>query len=378
MTSTPALSPEGEYYVFLESVLEDSLKVICSIYIPVVALVAWIVHWNTPAEMQSFRLTMTNGAVWMVTNIVYWSLLFRPMPLSPLPIATAKGLLTGVDAIPNQYALYIGLIIAMNFSVAITLCLGTQYMTLTQPLLCRRISRQQGIAIFVCTHVGMSALCALLFWFMALNDVSEEELRAVIEREEPQLASYVKDRFLVGFHPENSLTLITPLTILWFSLNVTAWIYMLVSTIRSVIFKINKGTVEKTQKFRRCVAMVLTLRTFVPLTSTAIPAVVSATLILFEVPRISGFLVTFILVASSNGLLTCVPATLYLKPYREALLKLLCVSRIKKFLRRNAGESSVATTTSSGLTLHGKLSPLKKLNSVNSITASFAASDANL
>ncbi|KAH7694167.1 hypothetical protein AAVH_38792, partial [Aphelenchoides avenae] len=78
-----------------------------------------------------------------------------------------------------------------------------------------------------------------------------------------------------------------------------------------------------------------------------IPAVVCATLILFEVPRISGFLVTFILVASSNGLLTCVPATLYLKPYREALLKLLCVPRIKKFLRRNAGESSVATTTSS-------------------------------
>lgn len=103
MTSTPALSPEGAYYVFLENVLEDSLKVICSIYIPVVALVAWIVHWNTPAEMQSFRLTMTNGAVWMVTNILFWSLLFRPMPLAPLSIATAKGERTRLDPIPIQF-----------------------------------------------------------------------------------------------------------------------------------------------------------------------------------------------------------------------------------------------------------------------------------
>ncbi|KAH7721282.1 hypothetical protein AAVH_11245 [Aphelenchoides avenae] len=245
------------------------------------------------------------------------------------------------------------------------------------PLLCRRITRQQGIGIFVVSHLAMTAICALLFWHMALNDVSEEELRAVVEREEPQLSGYVKERALVGFHPENSLTLITPLTIFWEMLIGTAWIYMLVSTIRSVIFKINKGTVEKTQKFRRCIAMILTLRTFVPLASTAVPAVAFAVLTLFEVPHIAGFFVAFILLASTNGLLMCVPAVFYLKPYREALLRLFCVRRIKKLLRGGESESSVKTTALSGSSPLGTLPPLKKLNSVNTISASLATSDAS-
>lgn len=91
MEFAAASSLDEAYYAFLENVLEIGLKTLLAVYIPVLTLVFWVVHWNTPAEMQSFRLTMTNGSFWMLTGIVYWSFLFRPMPLAPLPIATAKG-----------------------------------------------------------------------------------------------------------------------------------------------------------------------------------------------------------------------------------------------------------------------------------------------
>lgn len=91
MDNATAVTSEVRDYESLEALQETGLKILVSIYAPILALLMWIVHFNTPEEMASFRLTMSNGALSMFLNIVFWSVLFRPMPLTPLPMATVKG-----------------------------------------------------------------------------------------------------------------------------------------------------------------------------------------------------------------------------------------------------------------------------------------------
>lgn len=117
------------------------------------------------------------------------------------------------------------------------LCLGTQYTTVAFPMLFRRLDIRHGIAVFVSFHVTMTLLCVAVVAYSATLSATEGALRRFVLQEFPQLLEFVEDRTLIGFLPGNGPTLVTPCIVVWLTLLTALWIFMLVSTLKTVVFK---------------------------------------------------------------------------------------------------------------------------------------------
>ncbi|KAH7698325.1 hypothetical protein AAVH_34585, partial [Aphelenchoides avenae] len=248
---------------------------------------------------------------------------------------------------PTQYSLCIGLTLYMNVSVSFTLCLGTQYTTVAFPMLFRRLDLRHGLAVFVSCHVTITLLCFAVVTYSATTSAPEDALRRYVQQEFPQLYDYAGNRTLIGFLPDSGPILVMPCIVLWLTLLASLWIFMLVSTLRTVVFKPNVTANERTHRFRRTVALTLTTRTVIPLLTLIIPAVTGSLLMWIRAADVSGVIAGFLILASTTGLLMGVSLTLLVKTYKEGLKKMLRLGQIKRMLGLSHVETTMTATTKS-------------------------------
>lgn len=102
---------------------------------------------------------------------------------------------------------------------------------------------------------------------------------------------------------------------------------------------------ERTQRFRRTVALTLTTRTVIPLLTLITPAVTGSLLIWIGAADVSGVIAGFLVLASTTGLLMAVSLTLFVKTYKEGLKKMLRVGQIKRMLGLSESEVTMTANT---------------------------------
>ncbi|KAH7702829.1 hypothetical protein AAVH_30007 [Aphelenchoides avenae] len=331
---------EAAYYIELEESYRTAM--IIAIIVNILQLgPSMIVIWRyTPKEMSSFRYTVTNCTVWLFLSVLFFTFVFRPIVISPLSIAAVTGFF------PTQYALCIGLTLYMNVSVSFTLCLGTQYTTVAFPMLFRRLDIRHGIAVFVSCHVTMSLVCFGVVTYSTSTNAPEDALRLFVQQEFHELSYYVKDRKLIGSLPDSGSTLVTPCIVVWLSCLASVWIFMLVSTLRTVVFK--KTSDERTRHIRRTVGLTLTARTVIPLLTLTIPAVSGSLFMWTRATDVGGVIAGFMIFSSLTGPLMAVSLTLFVKSYKEGLKKMLRLGEIKRMLGLSESETTTTANTKGG------------------------------
>lgn len=174
-------SPDAIYFANLEFCYQLAFDAVLVAYVPVMLIYAWVVWWHSPNEFSSFQLTATNTIFWVLLPVPYYSIFFKPMPILPFPAAVVSGLVThtGMDLF---LALSIGLLLAFNAILAITICLTMQFISIKFPFFQRRIERGRGVFMVAACHVVGSSVVALILYLSSARSISEDQLRTVIKK----------------------------------------------------------------------------------------------------------------------------------------------------------------------------------------------------
>lgn len=85
-------STEAANYVALEGSYRIGMIVMSVINILQVGPSLLVIWRYTPKEMSSFRYTVTNCIVWLFLTVLFFTLFFRPVVISPQSIAAVRGM----------------------------------------------------------------------------------------------------------------------------------------------------------------------------------------------------------------------------------------------------------------------------------------------
>lgn len=147
---------EKNYLTFL------TIITIFSIFAHIITII--VALFFTPKELINYRLTVTNTTSWSLLMVIYYGLLFRPVPFFPLSIGKVTGILKLANYyISAQTQFIILIVIIANFLIAAIICfLVICVIILDQiPKQIKRINKTIGIKIAILCHITTSIIIIL-------------------------------------------------------------------------------------------------------------------------------------------------------------------------------------------------------------------------
>lgn len=129
------------------------------------ALFIVLVWFHTPRDMLIYKYTMLNVSLWSLLIILHLTLVFRPVTFLPLPILAVTGLAKFLGRTFASAQLLVGLFLVANKSVALFLCVASNYFSLVCPLYVRRLTLRRGLLIFVAFHALLSLVMLVTAYF---------------------------------------------------------------------------------------------------------------------------------------------------------------------------------------------------------------------
>jgi len=158
-----AIGAESLFPAGTESLYLSVLWVLATLSIPAHALVIWAAAFRTPREMVNYRLTVTNTSAWSLAIAVHGGLLFRPVPLFPLPMVKVAGVVRLLGPFyGGSVQLVLFMFLVTNFLTAAIICFCVICVFLLQKRK-RLLSRRTGVKLAVGIHVVTSGVVVGFF-----------------------------------------------------------------------------------------------------------------------------------------------------------------------------------------------------------------------